>query len=104
MQFKFVVIIALCLLTSCASVLERFIEKKEHRETIQYKVDEQLLANAIKENRILEGMNQDMVVQSWGQPVTQKSENTGFVIWEYKRAELFFIDNILITWQPKAEN
>ena len=51
----------------------------------------------------MEGMDKEMVLQSWGEPLLQKSPNHGFSIWEYQGTELFFVDNVLITWKEKTE-
>lgn len=87
--------------TGCFSIRSHFSGSKRTDAVIERKIEKQRLVDAIKEKRLVEGMDKEMVLQIWGEPSSQKSPNEGFLIWEYTDTNLYFIDNILITWKAK---
>lgn len=56
---------------------------------------------AVKDGKIFEGMTSEMVEKSWGIPDNKQLTETEFVIWQYGRNKLYFLEDVLISWEKR---
>ena len=88
---------------SC-STFQKFLKKDAETDNLPLIVStehtyvDDSFQQATEEGKIKEGMTTDIVLKSWGEPITKVLKANGFLIWEYEQSKLYFLEDVLISW------
>ena len=103
-------IIAVCLLMvlvlGCSSI-QKFIGREKSPDELPLIVGNHDIAStekpevAAQDGEVMEGMTCEMVEKSWGIPDKKDITESGFVVWEYGREKLYFLEDVLVSMEKK---
>ena len=99
----FILFIVIFYVVSC-STFQKFLKKDKESYNLPLLVSTEHIyvddgfQQAADEGKIKEGMTSDMVLKSWGEPKNRILKANGFLIWEYEQSKLYFLEEVLISW------
>lgn len=102
----FTICLLMVFIVGCSSI-QKFIEREKSSDELPLIVGNHDIAStenpevAAQDGKIMEGMTGDMVEKSWGIPDRKDITESGFVVWEYEREKLYFLEDVLVTMEKK---
>lgn len=99
-----VLLMSVLLVLACSSV-KNFVKSPSADDPVIYGSEEMNWCSeysaAASSKQIVGGMNCEMVQDVMGAPIMKKEQANNLVVWEYADRQLYFIQDLLISWREK---
>ncbi len=106
-MYKFFTVYLLMVFVVNCSSIQQFIKREKSADELPLIVGNHDVASiekpevAVQDGKVMEGMTSDMVEKSWGIPDKKDITESGFVVWEYGKEKLYFLEDILVTMEKQ---
>jgi len=104
MKKCWLVFAAFLLTVGCANI-KNFVNSPATDEPAIYGSDEVSWCaeynDAVARKQLVGGMSCDMVQNVLGAPTAKKQQSGELVMWEYPNKQLFFLQDMLVSWKDK---
>ncbi|MFZ5516393.1 MAG: hypothetical protein ACOY90_07125 [Candidatus Zhuqueibacterota bacterium] len=92
------------LIVSCAGI-NNYVNSPTSEEPVIYGSDEVSWCteynDAVTRKKLVSGMSCEMVNDVMGAPISKKQQSNDLVMWEYQDKQLFFLQDLLVSWKDK---
>ena len=99
-----ILVVSLMLIAGCSG-LKKIVKSPAVDDPVIYGSEELGWCNeyndAMSDQKIVGGMNCEMVQNVMGAPIMKKQQSNDLVVWEYQDKRLFFLQDLLISWKDK---